>query len=348
MLTITDTLPPVFFDIQANQLHEILNGPTLVHLPGILPQTLFVSVLLHGNEETGFLAIQELLKEYQGTRLPRNLSLFIGNIAAAKEHVRKLANQPDYNRIWPGCDNTDETAEIKMMQQVYDDMSRRKLFASIDIHNTTGHNPHYACINHLQHSFLQLSILFGRTVVYFTRPKGVQTMAFAQLCPSVTLECGQVTDHDAVKHAMSYLEKILQLTDIPSDKVKEEDIDLFHTTAIVKVPQETSFCFMDKNKPVIDMQTLLNFVSHLDEYNFREIPEGTVIGHLSANPEHNLLDVQNVYDEQAFRHYFSIDGNELRTSKQLMPSMLSTSKKAVQLDCLCYLMERIKTDGALY
>jgi succinylglutamate desuccinylase len=347
MLTITDTLPARFFDIQANQLHEILNGPTLIHLPGALSPPLFVSVLLHGNEETGFLAIQKFLQDYQEEELPRSLSLFIGNIAAAKEHVRKLENQPDYNRIWPGCVPGD-IAEEKMMQQVFDDMSSRRVFASIDIHNTSGHNPHYACINHLEHSFMQLGILFGRSVVYFTRPKGVQTMAFAALCPAVTLECGQVTDHDAVNHAVSFLKKIIKLDEIPPENVAEEDIDLFHTTAIVKVPQETSFSFMEKEQPIEEAKMMLNFVSHLDEYNFREIPEGTIVGHLTANPEHDLLNVQNVHDEQVFHRYFSIDGNELRTSKQLMPSMLSTSEKAVQLDCLCYLMERIKTDGALY
>lgn len=352
MLTITDTLPEKILDVKADQLLELLDGPTLFHLPGILKEPIFISVLLHGNEETGFFAVQQLLKEYQHKELPRSLSLFIGNISAAKYHVRKLDKQPDYNRIWPGCPPTDTPEERpfkNMMQQIVDEMAKHPVFASIDIHNTSGHNPHYACINHLENSFLQLANIFGRTVVYFTRPKGVQTMAFASMCPAITLECGQVTDHDAVNHALSYLKKVILLPKIPSQRITEEDIDLFHTTAIVKVPEYITFAFADTEQAEKGTQENLNFVNNLDGLNFREIPAGTVISKIGAHANNELLlDVQNIYDEQSFNRYFFVSNNELKTNIPLMPSMLSTNGKAIRQDCLCYLMERIKTDGTLY
>jgi hypothetical protein len=37
-----------------------------------------------------------------GYDLPRSLSLFVGNTAAAEQGVRHLPEQPDYNRVWPG------------------------------------------------------------------------------------------------------------------------------------------------------------------------------------------------------------------------------------------------------
>ena len=36
----------------------------------------------------------------------------------------------------------------------------------------------------LDNQFLQLASLFGRLVVYFTRAKGVQSGALAEICPA--------------------------------------------------------------------------------------------------------------------------------------------------------------------
>ena len=347
MLTQLNHVPEGLLDTPANKLVDILDGPTLLHLPGELDPPLFISVLLHGNEETGFLALQQLLRDYRDQELPRSLSIFIGNISAAQIHVRKLEGQPDYNRIWPGCELND-TPEQKMAQQIVDIMAQRNVLASIDIHNTSGHNPHYACINSLDQPFIQLALLFGRTVVYFLRPKGVQTMAFASICPAVTLECGQVVEHGAMNHALSFLKKVISLKELNSDVVIEEDIDLFHTTAIVKLPRDISFEFMNKDEPSINEQKILNFPGTLDDLNFRETDVGTLFAHVKAGSEQELLlNVQSEQDQQVYHKYFSVIDHELRTSRSIMPSMLSVSDKAVSLDCLGYIMERIKTDGTI-
>jgi len=62
MLTVLDSLPNGFLDTPARQLHCLLSGPTLIHLPGRRREPLFVSVLLHGNEDTGVVALQRLLR----------------------------------------------------------------------------------------------------------------------------------------------------------------------------------------------------------------------------------------------------------------------------------------------
>ena len=87
MLTILNDLPEGLLDKNAHELHEALSGPTLIHLSGIKSRPLFVSVLLHGNETTGWEAIRQYLSEHlseeqeTGTVLPRAMSLFIGNIS---------------------------------------------------------------------------------------------------------------------------------------------------------------------------------------------------------------------------------------------------------------------------
>ena len=176
MLNEINKLPDGLLECPLESLESLLGGPTLIHLPGRRPEPLFVTVLAHGNESTGFYALQALLKKYRDQELPRALSVFIGNVAAASQGLRFLDGQSDYNRVWPGTEQPD-APETVMMQRVVDSMRARKAFASIDVHNNTGINPHYGCINRVDNQFLHLASLFSRTVVYFIRPTGVQSMA---------------------------------------------------------------------------------------------------------------------------------------------------------------------------
>ena len=175
-----DSFPEELLTATPESLYSLFPEPTLFHLPGKHKQPLFISVLLHGNETTGFYALQKLLVKHHHLELPRSLSIFLGNTQAASLGLRRLESQPDYNRIWPGTELA-ETEEAQITQQIVNIMAKRKIFASVDVHNNTGLNPHYACINKLDNQFLQLANLFGRLVVYFTRPKGVQSGAFAEI-----------------------------------------------------------------------------------------------------------------------------------------------------------------------
>lgn len=214
MLTILNDLPAGLLQARAADLHQILAGPTLIHLPGARPAPLFVSILLHGNEETGLQAMQRVLGAYRERPLPRALSLFIGNVEAARYGVRRLDHQPDFNRVWPGSEDGGGP-EHEIMHRVVEQMQARSPFASVDIHNNTGLNPHHACINELGPHFLHLAALFSRTVVYFRRPKGVQSAALARLCPAVTVECGQPGSRGADEHAASFVQAALHLSQLP-------------------------------------------------------------------------------------------------------------------------------------
>jgi hypothetical protein len=62
MLNELEALPPGLLDLDATELHAALGGPTLIHLDGRRGPALFVSVLLHGNETTGWDAVRGLLQ----------------------------------------------------------------------------------------------------------------------------------------------------------------------------------------------------------------------------------------------------------------------------------------------
>jgi len=331
VLTEFSSLPDGLLDLNAQQLAGRLPGPTLIHLPGRHARPLFVSVLLHGNEDTGWEAVRALLGDYQSKTLPRALSVFIGNVAAAREGLRRLDGQPDYNHVWPGCDSSG-TLEHGMMRAVLEHMRERDVFASIDIHNNTGINPHYACVNQLEPCFFKLATLFSRTVVYFTRPIGVQAIAFASLCPAVTVECGKVGSKAGAGHARDFIESALDLDDLSHDAVGERDMDLFHTVAIVKVPEHLAFSFDDAHADIV-------FRQDIDHMNFRELPEGTVLG--SINTPQARLDAWDESGQELGDYYFDHNHGQIRTRRPLMPSMLTCDERVIRQDCLCYLMERL-------
>jgi succinylglutamate desuccinylase len=304
----------------------------MIHLRGRHPRPLFVSVLLHGNEDTGLKAAQAVLARYQDRELPRALSLFVGNVQAAAADQRHLEGQPDYNRVWPGAD-AGGLPEHLMMQQVVAAMRAREVLASIDIHNNTGRSPHYACVNRLEQPFLHLATLFSRIVVYFKRPLGVQSAAFAQVCPAVTVECGKPGNAGGEEHAARFLEAALHLDHFPPHAVAKHDLDLYHTVGIVKVPQTTSFGF---GVTGVDVR----FDPALDRMNFREVEPGT---HVADVADHCRTPVQ-VLDEQGADvtgRYFTLAGGQLRTARPVMPSMLTPNERVIRQDCLCYLMERL-------
>ncbi len=332
MLTVLKEIPGGLLDINPNELKNLLSGPTLIHLSGQCNKPLFISTLLHGNESTGFIALQKLLRKYEHKELPRSLSIFLGNISAAGYGLRRLENQPDYNRVWPGT-ALGESPETRMMQQVLDEMLSRGVFASIDIHNNTGLNPHYACINVLENTCMQLATLFTRTVVYFIRPVGVQSAAFSPYCPAVTLECGKPGNSLGVEHALGFIDTCLHLSQLPDHPVEKRDIDLFHNKAQVKIPQEISFSFSSD-------KTHIRFVENLEQMNFTEMPASTVFAFYNSDSR-KLLQAKDESGQDVSDEYFQYIDKRIELKRKMMPSMLTMDEAVIRQDCLCYLMERM-------
>ena len=335
-------LPEGLLETQARDLHALLGGPTLIHLSGDRHPALFVCVLMHGNETVGWEAIRALLAERQRrfgrVQSLRALSLFLGNLAAAEQGLRHLPGQPDYNRVWPGSE-LPETPEHALMAEVVEIMAGRGVFASIDLHNNTGCNPHYACLDRLDPPSLHLATLFSRTVVYFTSPKGVQCQALSRLCPAVTLECGKVGERHGVEHARDYLDACLHLSALPVHPVAAHDMELFHTVAQVLVPDGVAFGFDLGGAPAAGA---IQFSPDLDRLNFRELPAGTALGWVQGHGAR--LEVRDGDGRDQAARYLAVEEGELRLRVPVMPSMLTRDALVIRQDCLGYLMERYHLD----
>jgi hypothetical protein len=273
---------------------------------------------------------------HKGQELPRALSIFVGNVAAARENRRRLDGQPDYNRVWLAPDSA-ATPEHAMMAEIVSQMRSRNVFASIDLHNNTGHNPHYGCVTELRAEALHMASLFSRTAVFFRRPRGVQTMAFSPLCPAVTCECGKVGDETGVERATSFVDACLRLTEFPVHPVPEGDLHLFHSIATVKILPGTSFSF--DSSPAD-----LRFRPDIEWLNFQELGVGLEFVRGEANGIAGLRliseDGTDITDE-----FLADDGQGLRLKRMVMPSMLTTDIRVIRQDCLGYFMERMPLPG---
>lgn len=331
-----DRLPDGFLDNPAHRLKDILPRPTLFDLRGRDPRPLFVSTLLHGNETSGLAAVQEVLRRHAARGLNRSLILFIGNVEAAAENVRTLPGQRDFNRVWPGTAFPDDPL-AHMARWIYDYVRTRGAFAAVDIHNNTGFNPHYSCISKLQPQYVALAQLFSRIVVHFQRPRGTCATAFAELCPAITVECGKSDLEAGAEHVVELLEACLSIVELPDHPPASHDIELLRTCAIVKPPAGASFSFDGTPADFL-------FRPDIDHLNFSELDVGASFGALGD--EHARLEVLpgDGFDLQPV-NYFDYAGGEIRLARPAIPAMLTVDRRAVEQDCLCYLMRRIGMDG---
>jgi succinylglutamate desuccinylase len=336
---ILDYIPDGLLDVASSGLQELLGGPTLIHLDGARKDSLFLSVMLHGNEYTGLLAMQQILRRYQQQELPRSLSIFIGNVAAAEQNLRALPGQPDYNRIWGYGD----TPEHQMTHRVMQDMMERQVFAAIDVHNNTGKNPHFALICRHGNSYYRLATLFNRTVVYTVKPDTTSTWGMSEYCPSVTLECGLPGDEFGVKHAVEFIEACLHLSHFPEHELPEQDMDLYQLTSIVKIPSRYTFSFIDTTDVEVgeNVDSDITFDKDLSCLNFSEIASGEIFCRIKEGSD-AYLEAWDEHGKDQSSEFFIRDGSNYRFRLSVMPAMLTDNKSVIRMDCLCYLMKRIK------
>lgn len=331
-LAIVDELPNGFLDCAARDLHRVLDGPTLIELAGEREPPLFVSILLHGNEDSGLAAVQRVLRDYQQRPLPRSLMLLVGNVEAARLGLRRLDGQADYNRIWPGTPDCGGSPESRIMAEVHARVLDRRAFAAIDLHNNTGRNPHYAVVCKFDAPTLGLAALFSRRAVCFRGVPGTQTASFTDTIPAITAECGRPGDPANAQAGARLVDATLNLEELPDAGVGSAPLDLYHTIGVVRVREDVSFGF----GPV---EVELQFDPALDKHNFQELEPGTVLGHTSHRMPLRMIDESG---RDLAENYFETRRGKLTLRRRTVPAMFTVDPKMVEQDCLGYLMESIE------
>ena len=336
-LRILHGLPPGIERLAATELHSLFTGPTLIEIPGEREPPVFVSVLLHGNETGGWEAVRRLLASLEGRAPKRTLCLFLGNLEAAYHGVRHLPDQPDFNRVWNGGP---DHPLVHAARLVTEHMRARGCFASVDIHNNSGVNPCHVCVAALDWATLRVASLFSPITVHVDYPASIQSAAFADFCPAVTLEAGRPGDAQGISQAAQVLTAILSIESI--EDIGADDGShawLFSTKARIELPASCDFEF--SRLPLQLGSADITLSSDMEMRNFEHLPAGTPFASVSADREIPLF-ITSRQGEIDVDRYFARDGNQVRLAKDVILSMYTSNAKSVRQDCLCYVMEPIE------
>ena len=317
-------LPPGLLDVEARALNDWLGAPTLLRLKGRERNPILISVLLHGNETSGWDGLRQVLRRHAAA-LPRDLLILIGNVEAAAAGARTLPGQADFNRIWRPASG--------IGADVLAGIADEPLLAVVDLHNNTGQNPPYAVLTDLSPDSLGLACLYESGVgVFVEEPDTVLTRAFEGRAPAIALELGPVADAQAVSRAVRFLDRLLALGEMPTGRM--EDLRLFRTLARVHPPVDAAFGFSGIGEGDLD----LVLDAAIEASNFRALPAGAEFG--VARNGFNLQVLDNQHQDVTDR-FLEVRDGAILAAQSLIPAMYTTDENVIRQDCLCYLMAPI-------
>lgn len=334
MINYLNELPKSFFDINPSNVLETFPTSTIISLKGKIKQPVFVSSMIHGNETSSLTILKSYLKKFTDKELPRDLIIFIGNPVAYSKGLRHLPNQLDYNRIW----NTGQSYEHLMAREVYDYLKNRNLLASLDFHNNSGKNPHYACVNRRREDFLRLGQFFSEKIVYFTEPDSVLSIKMAKLCPSLTLECGLPESKPGIENGLHLLETAMGNKSVwKNSENKITNIYQSYATLLVHPLVKLDYDFNERTDGI-------SLVKDFDSFNFSEVPKGFQLGFIADSRTIKCVNNQGVNITHEFLEF---ESNCLRVKKEFTASMFTVNPDIAKSDCLGYLMKKIPVNDFL-
>ncbi|MGH8904138.1 MAG: hypothetical protein ACRDYA_21265 [Egibacteraceae bacterium] len=314
-----------------------LRRPSLIRILGTgptssaPPRARFVSCLLHGNEDSGYRAVLELLRT--GARFPFDLWVFIGNVAAASRDGwfahRFLDGQEDFNRVWDTGDPSTPMRQIA--DEVVAALDGADLEAAIDLHNNTGKNPYYAIITQRTDATLALAVTCADIVVEWGLRVRSLIEALSSRCPAVAVECGIAGRKENTAFAAGVLHRFLAA---PSpERPVAGPVALLRMRYRVTVRPEVTFTFANERPDGLD----LALAPGLDGQNFGMLLAGTELGRVRPGAPMPLVAVDMDGNDATERLFAIRPGGRLVVTEDVTPLMMTRTKVQTRRDCLFYI-----------
>lgn len=319
-LEVRTEFAPRLFDIPAHRLYQELRGPTLFDLSNRYPAS-FVSVLLHGDEMSGWDAIREYLSQKDLPESQRSLVLFVGNVAAAAKGLRSLPGQQDYNRIWNGGDSP----EHHVAHEVINYVAETRPVVALDLHNNSTPNPHYSVLTDFSKPCVGYAARFSPLVLLATEVDEIIIRAMNDICPAVTLEAGMPSDRHSVQRLIDILRDICSMESAPD--VNYDDLTILKSEARV---------FIECDQSSLDPGSVrLN--QDLESMNFSRVPAGTQIARISSSG--TSLKVFDMSHRDISKETFLRQEDTILLKHDVMIAMYTSNLEAAIQDCVCYFLE---------
>ncbi len=320
-------------------LTRLAAKPALLWLPGSGPDGLLpedaparlISVLLHGNEDSGFRALCAWLRDRPVLRQP--LWVFIGNVRAASQNGwfadRYLDDQEDFNRVW-GIQPA--TTRMRLCaQQVMEIVTEGPLEAAIDIHNNTGDNPLYAIIPRPDTATNGLAATLAEIGLRWGTQQHTLMQALEDVCPAVAVECGMAGVHAHVAVARQVIERFIDATGFADAGAPRRMLEVRYR---VEVRREVAFDFV----PFLADELDLAITPGLDSANFESLSAGTRLGWTTPGMAAPLLVVDD-RGEDATDAFIQVgDDGAVTLTRTVIPAMMTRTREQTRRDCLFYVL----------
>jgi len=317
----------------------VLNGkPALIRLPGEDPTrpARFVSTLLHGNEDSGFRAVLEVLRRKD--RYPFDLWVFLGNTRAARQEGwfahRYLDDQEDFNRVWGLGPAT--TRMRRCAEEVLAEVTAGPLEAAVDLHNNTGENPPYAITAVRTPESLRLVGVCADIGLLWNLRIHALMEALAPFCPAVAVECGKAGVLASQAFALGSLDRFLETPDLGDPALPPGPASLFEILHRVTVRSEVTVAFGGALSDEVDL------VLHpgLDSANFGMLLAGTELGRVHPGAAMPLCSLDMDGRDTTDRFFAVRPDGALVVTQDVTPAMMTTTALQARRDCLTYLTRR--------
>lgn len=294
------------------------------------------SVLVHGNEPSGFIAAFEFLKK--NITPVCNFSIIISSIRAAKwEPVfthRFVPGEYDLNRRFglhrSGAKDVHDTVS-ELAQHITEYIRSKSPSLIVDFHNTSGDGPPFAVSVQDTESIQAIAANFTDDMIITHLVVGsLMEQEFG--CPVITLECGGATQRHSHEVALSGLLTLAEQAEFTA-KQQHPIRRYYHPTRIEALPG-LSLSY-GKN---INHEVNITLIDTIERCNRDIIPANTLLGWLNrplddclvAVSETNAVDITTI---------FVCEDSGLYTRVPLKMFMATPRSDLALSDCLFYVVE---------
>jgi hypothetical protein len=313
-------------------LARLDDKPALLSLPGEVPgPARLISVLLHGNEDSGFRALCDWLRDGPITRQP--LWMFIGNVRAASQNGwfadRYLDDQEDFNRVW-GIEPA--TTRMRLCaKEVLAIVTAGPLEAAIDIHNNTGDKPMYAILPQPDEATNALAATLADIGLKWGTQQHTLMQALQPTCPAVAIECGMAGVPEHVALARKVIEQFVAAETFAGAGAPRRMLEVRYR---VEVRREVAFDFAEELADEHDFA----ITPGLDSANFEFLESGTRLGWVTPGTDVPVCVVDDAGADATSAFVQVEPSGEVTLTRSVIPAMMTRTWEQTRRDCLFYVL----------
>lgn len=290
-----------------------------------------VVTLLHGNEPSGLRACHQWLKS--GEQPLFDTLMVLASVPAARKEPlfsnRHLVNERDLNRCFRAPFDQDDQGVLAAA--ILDAVESFEPECVVDLHNTSGDGPSFAVSVALDNEHMALASLFTSRLVLTDLRLGAIMECNTPAVPMITIECGGSKDSKADAVAWKGLQRYLTQPKVTSLECKETGLEIFTTPVRVELKSGVTLTYGQQLALGID----LVLDEEIERFNFQEVNEHSVIGHISDRGLDALI-ARNSLGRNVIADLFRVEFGKLMPARPLKLFMATANATVARSDCLFY------------